>query len=202
MCVRVHVFQVKTFSAAMTHAPRLLAMAKALDKTGAAVHYNPSEDPLTPSRVAELVKLRLIDEMVAWRQRCVEMGHNSVAAKRSRKLEEGEHLMADGETSATDDHMRYCSVGGKIVGKRTSPTYGLEWETARELVKVLGVSTIDDVRFLFPHSNREVTRCRQLDLPVTVGGVVVLHNLGTALHGFQYHRKLPEVMMMAKQVGA
>jgi hypothetical protein len=65
---------------------------------------------------------------------------------------------------------------------------------------VLGVSTIDDVRFLFPHSNREVTHCRQLDLPVTVGGVVVLRNLGTALHNFQYHRNLPEVMMMAKQI--
>ena len=78
---------------------------------------------------------------------------------------------------------------GKTLGKMNSPTYGLEWETARELVKVLGVSRIDDVRFLFPHSNREVTRCAQLDLPVTVGGVVVLHNLGTALHNFQqYHR--------------
>ena len=89
---------------------------------------------------------------------------------------------------------------GKTLGKMNSPTYGLEWETARELVKVLGVSTIDDVRFLFPHSNREVTHCRQLDLPVTVGGVVVIRNLGTALQNFQYQRNLPEVMMMAKQI--
>ena len=28
----------------------------------------------------------------------------------------------------------------------------------------------------------------------------MLRDLGTALRGFQYHRKLPEVMMMAKQI--
>ena len=33
-----------------------------------------------------------------------------------------------------------------------------------------------------------------------VGGVVVLHNLGTALKNFQQHHRLREVMMMAKQI--
>jgi hypothetical protein len=47
-----------------------------------------------------------------------------------------------------------------------------------------------------------LTRCAQLNLPVTVGGVVVIRNLGTALHNFQSMKSKPsrEVMMMAKQI--